>query len=298
MNNSSELDSSRLWMAAIKIPMYSVAVMPIVLGTAIAFADTGTYNLLYTLIFLIAGVLILAWENLTNDVFDADTGIDVNKHHSVVNLTQKKALVFWLANGCLALGLGGISFICWQQQDWTVLELIGACCALGYIYQGPPFRLGYQGLGEILCFFAFGPLAISAVYYSQTQTFSTSSLWLSGLLGLSTSMVLFCSHFHQVEDDIAAGKKSPIVRLGTKTGAQLLVFSLVLFFTLACIFIYVGYLPPTATAIFVSAIPAYQLAEQMLNHHGEPALIKDSKFTAINFHFTSGLLLAIVLWLR
>lgn len=37
---------------------------------------------------------------------------------------------------------------------------------------------------------------------------------LSLLLGLSTMIILFCSHFHQVEGDRAAGKMSPLVRWG------------------------------------------------------------------------------------
>ena len=40
------------------------------------------------------------------------------------------------------------------------------------------------------------------------------------LVGLTTTSVLFCSHFHQVEGDIAAGKMSPLVRLGTRGGYE------------------------------------------------------------------------------
>jgi len=36
---------------------------------------------------------ILAWMNLSNDVFDAETGIDKNKAHSLVNLTGNKPLI-------------------------------------------------------------------------------------------------------------------------------------------------------------------------------------------------------------
>jgi 1,4-dihydroxy-2-naphthoate octaprenyltransferase len=37
---------------------------------------------------LLAAILLLLWENLSNDLFDADTGVDaVGKPHSVVNLT-------------------------------------------------------------------------------------------------------------------------------------------------------------------------------------------------------------------
>lgn len=50
---------------------------------------------------------------------------------------------------------------------------------------------------------------------------SASAAMASVLVGLTTATILFCSHFHQMAGDKAAGKKSPIVRLGsTKRGLQ------------------------------------------------------------------------------
>jgi 1,4-dihydroxy-2-naphthoate octaprenyltransferase len=67
--------------------MYSVAIMPIWVGTAVAVFETSTINWSIFTTFITAAILILAWENLLNDVFDSETGIDKNKHHSLVNLT-------------------------------------------------------------------------------------------------------------------------------------------------------------------------------------------------------------------
>ena len=157
-----EPTNRKLWYAAIKPPMYSVAVMPIWVGSAVAYAETRHFNVPIFITFLVAAILILAWENLSNDVFDSETGVDVNKRNSLVNITGNKALIFWIGNLCLALGLGGIGTIAFWQADLTVIGLILLCCAIGYVYQGPPFRLSYQGVGEILCFFAFGPIACAA----------------------------------------------------------------------------------------------------------------------------------------
>src|SRR5919202_6623909 len=170
-----EKSNSKLWLAAIKPPMYSVAIIPVWVGTAVAFAETGSINGAIFSIVLMSAILIVAWINLSNDVFDSETGIDENKAHSVVNLTGNKSLIFWLSNLFLAAGIFGIFAIAWGQQDFTVIALILVCCALGYSYQGPPFRLGYQGLGEIICFVTFGPMAVAAAYYSQTQTWSATN---------------------------------------------------------------------------------------------------------------------------
>lgn len=290
---SLSVTNRKLWLAALKPPMYSVAVIPIWVGSAIAWADQQQFNRLIFWTFLWAAIFIIAWLNLTNDVFDADTGIDVNKAHSLVNLTHNRTLVFWLANLFLGLGCLGIIAISWWQQDLTILGLIILSCFLGYTYQGPPFRLGYQGLGEIICFFTFGPLAVSAAYYSQAQSWSFHSLAASVIVGLTTSLILFCSHFHQVKDDLAAGKQSPIARLGTKRGAQLLPWICGVTLGLIVIFIGLGFFAPGAALTLASLPLAINLCRQVFQCHDQPEKVKNAKFIAVGFHFVSGMLLGI-----
>jgi len=285
--------NTKLWMAAIKPPMYSVAIMPIWVGTAVAFAETKIIHggVFYT--FLTAAIFILAWENLSNDVFDAETGIDKNKDHSLVNLTGNKTLIFWLGNLFLGLGLLEILAIAWWQQDITVIGLILLCCALGYSYQGPPFRLGYQGLGEIICFFCFGPLGVAAAYYSQTQTWSKSSLAASVIVGIATSLILFCSHFHQVKDDLAAGKRSPIVRLGTPTAARLLSWFSGSIYVLTALFVILGIFPIWTLLSWASLPFAIKLCRHVKQYHNQPEKVSNSKFIAVAVHFWNCLLLGL-----
>ncbi|MEL6927709.1 MAG: 2-carboxy-1,4-naphthoquinone phytyltransferase [Cyanobacteria bacterium J06600_6] len=291
MTTKQVTQKNRLWLAAIKPPIYSVAIVPIAVGTAVAFAATGIFNAQSCFTFLGSAILIIAWLNLSNDVFDADTGIDVNKAHSVVNLTGNKTLVFWVANFCLAAGIAGIIFLSWWQQDPTVIAVVLLCCFLGYTYQGPPFRLGYQGLGEIICFFTFGPGAVSAAYYAQAQSFSRASFAISAIVGISTSIILFCSHFHQVEDDLAAGKRSPIVRLGTANGAKVLACATGSVYVLTAILIVIGILSSLCWIVFASLPFAYQLVAHVNQNHALPQQVSNSKFIAINFYLSSSLLL-------
>lgn len=283
----------KLWLAALKPPMYSVAIVPISVGSAVAVEESQTFKAGIFLTFLISAILIIAWLNLSNDVFDAETGIDINKAHSVVNLTGNKSLIFWLSNLLLVTGILGIFAITWWQQDWTVLGVILLACALGYSYQGPPFRLGYQGLGEIICFFTFGPLAISAAYYSQVKSFSYTAIAASIIIGISTSIILFCSHFHQVEDDLAAGKRSPIVRLGTARGVGVLAWSTASLYLLSALFVGLGIFPPAALLIFLSLPFGYQLVNHVRKYHSDRDQVSNCKFIAVNLHFVSGLLLAL-----
>ena len=291
------LTGRKLWWAAIKPPMYSVAVMPIWIGSAIAYSETGRFNFASFSMFLGSAILILAWENLSNDVFDAETGVDVNKFNSVVNITGRKSLIFWISNFCLLIGLMGIGSIAWAQHDWTVIGLIVACCAIGYVYQGPPFRLSYKGLGEVLCFFAFGPLAMSASYYSQTQTYSGENLAASVVVGAVTSLILFCSHFNQVKDDALMGKRSPVVRLGSERSAKLLpwicgaVYGAIVLGVITMLF-------PVWTLAALGSVPvARQLCTTILTYYNQPHKLVFCRLIAVKMHFWCGLLFGAGFWM-
>jgi 1,4-dihydroxy-2-naphthoate octaprenyltransferase len=230
---------------------------------------------------------------LSNDVFDSETGVDVNKANSLVNLTGNKPLIFWLSVFCLLLGLLGIAAIAFWQQDLTVIGIILLCCFLGYIYQGPPFRLSYQGVGEIICFFAFGPLAFAAAYYSQTKSWSVTNFAASIIVGIATSLILFCSHFNQVNDDAAVGKKSPVVRLGSKRSAQLLPWICGSLYGLTLLFVILRIFPVWSLLILGSLPFAIKLCRFISSHYHQPEKLTYCRFIAVALHFWSGLLLGL-----
>lgn len=287
----------KLWLAAIKPPMYTVAIIPITVGSTVAYAQTQSIDLNILGTFLLSAIAIIAWLNISNDVFDSDTGIDINKAESVVNLTGNRNLMFWLGNVFLVLGILGIATISWWQQDINVVAIVLLSCFLGYTYQGPPFRLGYHGLGEIICTICFGPLAVSAAYYSQTQSWSIANLTASLIIGISTSLILFCSHFHQVKDDLAAGKLSPIVRMGTKMGARVLEWSTVSIYVLTA-FGVIAHMFPVATLLVFFSLPlAIKLTNFVSEYHDRPDRVRTCKYLAVRLQFVSGVLLALGFYL-
>ena len=287
-----------MWKAAIKWPMYSVAVMPVLLAAGWRAGAGELVRVDQLLLFLVAAVLLLAWENLANDVFDADTGVDTHgKPHSVVNLTGRRDRVAWLANAALLIGLLLMAVVALRSSS-AVLWLVLACCGIGYAYQGPPLRLGYRGLGEPLCWIAFGPLATAAALVALAPAADTGLPWRVALqLGsgpaLATTLVLFCSHFHQVEEDAAHGKRSPVVRLGTGSAAALIPWFVAGALALQWAPVLVGQWPLTALLSAAGLPPARQLIALLQRHHREPERIIGSKFLALRFQALSGLGLAV-----
>ncbi len=285
----------QLWKEAIKWPLYSVAVMPVVLAAGWKLSREESIPLENLIGFLIASVFLLLWENLTNDLFDADTGIDaVNKPHSVVALMGGKQPVRRLAYLALFIGL---SIIIWLalNSNLEVLFLVLGSCLLGYLYQGPPFRLGYQGLGEPLCWLAFGPLATAAALsaLSTSEGGFDINLGTATLLGagpaLATTLVLFCSHFHQITEDAAHGKRSPLVLLGTRRASKVIPWLVGITFSLEWIPIFFGNWPPSSFLGIIGLPPAIKLIHLVNHHHNNPKLISKSKFLALRFQALNGL---------
>ena len=143
----------RLWIAAVKLPMYTVAVIPLAVGAALGYGSTGVF-MQETFMELLAGsVMVLGWLNLSNDGYDAETGVDANKSESVVNLTKNKEGVLALAWALLAAGVGVLVHALSSTSNGTIcLALLAAAISCGWAYQCPPLRLSYRGLGEALCF--------------------------------------------------------------------------------------------------------------------------------------------------
>jgi 2-carboxy-1,4-naphthoquinone phytyltransferase len=292
-------DRGRLWRAAVKWPMYAVAVMPVLLAAGWRLGQGLALRPDQLLLFLLAAVLLLAWENLANDVFDADTGVDTHgKPHSVVNLTGRRDRVLALANGCLLLGLALMALVALRSSA-VVLLLVLLCCGLGYLYQGPPFRLGYRGLGEPLCWLAFGPCATAAALLALAPAGESAggvpwgpALVLGSGPAVATTLVLFCSHFHQVDEDAVHGKRSPVVRLGSQRAAALVPWFVATALALQWAPVLLGWWPPTALLGAIGLPPARALIRLLGEEHHQPARIVGSKFLALRFQALNGLGLA------
>ena len=287
-------DRRQLWKAAIKWPMYSVAAMPVLLAAGWHFGRSGSLRWSQLLGFLVAAILLLLWENLSNDLFDAETGVDATgKPHSVVNLTGRSDWVAQLSLAALGLGLVLMIGLAWFSSA-AVFGLVLLCCGLGYLYQGPPFRLGYRGLGEPLCWLAFGPCATAAALLVLQPQGATEVPWSTAwLLGagpaLATTLVLFCSHFHQVEEDEAHGKRSPVVRLGTQRAAALVSWWVAATLALEWVPLLFGVWSPAVLLSGLGLPAAVQLICLLQRHHDHPDRISGSKFLALRFQLFNGL---------
>ncbi|XP_042007580.1 2-carboxy-1,4-naphthoquinone phytyltransferase, chloroplastic-like [Salvia splendens] len=292
-----DISKATLIWRAIKLPMYTVALIPIAVGSAAAYLETGQYFVNRFLRLCVSSACIIAWLNLSNDVYDFDTGADKNKKESVVNLAGSRTGTHVVAWILLALGFAGLSWVSVEAGSLRSIMLLSYAIICGYVYQCPPFRLSYLGLGEPLCFAAFGPFATTAFYLLQS---STKQLPISGavvassiLVGITTSLILFCSHFHQIEDDKAVGKFSPLVRLGTEGGAKVVKLTVVVLYLLLFILGLTQTLPFSSVVLCGLTLPVANMAVSFVDkYHKDKAKIFMAKYYCVRFHTAFGAALA------
>jgi len=105
--------------------------------------------------------------------------------------------------------------------------------------------------------------------------------------------VLFCSHFHQVEEDAAHGKRSPVVRLGTARAAAVVPWLVAGSLALQWLPVLQRQWPATALLSLIGLPAAAQLIRLLRQHHHQPERVMGSKFLALRFQALSGLGLAV-----
>ncbi|XP_024021711.1 2-carboxy-1,4-naphthoquinone phytyltransferase, chloroplastic isoform X2 [Morus notabilis] len=298
-DKEEDIPKATLIWRAIKLPIYSVALVPLTVGSAAAFFQTGIFSSGRYFVVLVSSVFIITWLNLSNDVYDFDTGADKNKKESVVNLIGSRTGTLVAACLLLALGFMLLTWTSIQAGNKRAILLLACAITCGYIYQCPPFRLSYQGLGEPLCFSAFGPFATSAFYLLQSSTsgigqpLTGSILSASLLVGFTTTLILFCSHFHQTEGDLAVGKLSPLVRIGTERGAQVVKLAITALYLLTFGFGLSSKLPFTCILLCAFTLPMARLVVSYVEeNHKDKQKIFMAKYYCVRLHTVFGAALA------
>ena len=166
---------------------------------------------------LVCAVLIQVATNFANDLLDFEKGADTEARLGPKRITQaglaspaamRRGIVTVLALTFLC-GL----YLVWRG-GWPILVVGLVSVAAGLLYTGGPRPLGYMGLGDVLVFVFFGPVAVAGTYYVQALTVNPTVV-VAGLgPGLISVAMLAVNNLRDTDEDHRAGKKTLAVRFG------------------------------------------------------------------------------------
>ncbi len=209
--------SIRTWVMATRPKTLTAAIVPIGVGTALAFAIHGKIQPFMSLFAFFSSVFIQIGTNFINDAMDFKKGADTQDRLGPQRVTQSGLLspqqVWWGGIFCfLIAALLALPLV--YEGGWPIL-LIGVFSLLaGYAYTGGPYPLAYVGLGDIFVLIFFGWVAVSGIYYLNTGSFDGSA-GVAGLqIGLLATVLIAINNFRDYLTDRVASKRTLVVRFG------------------------------------------------------------------------------------
>jgi 1,4-dihydroxy-2-naphthoate octaprenyltransferase len=207
----------RIWFMAARVRTLPAAVAPVLVGTALAVAETDHLRAGAFVAALLGAIFIQVGTNLSNDYSDARRGADTEDRLGPVRVTAgglvppRQVLIATYVSFGLAV-LCGVYLV--AVAGWVIL-LIGAASILaGVLYTGGPRPYGYEGLGELFVFLFFGVVAVTGSHYAQTEDLTWEAFALAVPVGLLASAILVVNNVRDLETDRRAGKRTLAVRLG------------------------------------------------------------------------------------
>ena len=201
--------------------------MPVVLGSFAAHWHAGVFALDRFLLTLAGVLCVHLGANVANDYYDYVTGADTMNpdptpfsggsrviQDGLVSARASLLLSIGFLTAGFAMGLVLNSMV--PGNRVILMGLAGIMC--GLLYSAVPAKLSYRGLGEVVIFIAFGPLAVMGSYLCQTGDLDLFAFLVSIPGGLLVLAILLVNEVLDFEWDGRAGKRTLAVRLG-KDGA-------------------------------------------------------------------------------
>ncbi|WJW75971.1 1,4-dihydroxy-2-naphthoate polyprenyltransferase [Thiohalobacter sp. IOR34] len=225
----------KIWLLAIRPKTLSLAVTPVLVGTALAWAEQRAFAWGPLLAALGAALLIQAGTNLHNDAADFERGADGPDRLGPRRVTAEG----WLSPARVRMGahlsfaaalLLGAYLV--RVGGWPILLLGLVSLAAGYAYTGGPKPIAYTPLGELFVLLFFGIAAVAGSSYLQTYSVSAHALLAGGAVGLIAAAVLLVNNYRDLETDRRAGKHTLAVTLGRPSVRLLYALLLLLPFAL------------------------------------------------------------------
>jgi 1,4-dihydroxy-2-naphthoate octaprenyltransferase len=204
------------WILAARPRTLGAAVVPVLAGTALAFA-ARSLDPLTTILILACAVLIQIATNYFNDAIDHAKGADSAARIGPTRVTSAGMLAprAVMRGGAVCLAMAVLlSVPLVLHGGWPIVVIGLFSLFFAYAYTGGPFPLAYLGLGEIFVVLFFGIIAVAGTFYLNTLAWSWESV-LAGLqIGLHASVLLAVNNLRDIESDHAAGKRTLAARFG------------------------------------------------------------------------------------
>ena len=266
-------DAVSKWLVITRAAVFSMTVTSGLIGGLLAvggerLAQIGggaiggpfTVNYGFLALAVIGLVVAHAANNMINDYFDLEGGIDTDDYvraqyapHPILSgwVTKRQlATAILIAN---AIDLAILLFLMSQRGPAVALFALGGLF-VSVFYVAPPIRLKWHGLGEPGVFIVWGPLMVVGTFFVATGQIP-GWVWIASLpYAILVTTVLFGKHIDKIDADTAKGVRTMPVILGERRARQVAQALMIAFYPIVLGAAAVGWIGPWV-ALVVLGIP-------------------------------------------
>ncbi|HUP83720.1 MAG TPA: prenyltransferase [Candidatus Limnocylindria bacterium] len=271
------LDTIGKWLVMTRAAVFPMTLWSGTIGALLAVEQARIFgniaiDWLGVVLAVVGIVLAHAANNLINDYFDQQQGIDSEGYVRAL-YAPHPVLSGWitragLRNAILALtAIDGVIMIALALRNPQPLLLVGFALAglfLSVFYVAPPFSLKRRGLGELDVFLTWGPLMIGGTYLVATGTIPLWVIVFSMPYALLVTSVLFGKHIDKIVPDTALGIRTLPVILGEPLARRTGQILMIAFYPLLAGAVLAGWVGPWVL-LGVLAIPELVRALRFFN---------------------------------
>ena len=211
----TELAQPREWLAGTRPRTLPAAVVPVLIGTGVAFGY-GKFSAWRAVLALVVALFLQIGVNYANDYSDGIRGSDEQR----VGPTRLVAAGLVPARQVLAAAFACFFCACVAGlvlaifTSWWLILVGAAAVGAAWFYTGGSRPYGYRGLGEVAVFAFFGLAAVAGTAYVQMGRLSWLGLIAALPAGLLSCALLMINNLRDIGSDADVGKRTLAVRLG------------------------------------------------------------------------------------
>ena len=284
----------RLWWALARPFTLTAAVVPVLVGTALA-AAYGDVRWLPFLAMLVASALIQVGTNMFNEYFDYRRGIDhvssVGIAGAIVTGAMGQGLVLVGALAAFAVALGcGVYLI--AVAGWPMLVGGAASALAAFVYSGGPKPVSSTPFGEAEVSVFMGPVIVGLAYFAQLERLTWEAVVVSLPVSCLVAAILLANNIRDIDGDATAGRRTLPIVLGRERGLR--VYGALLFgaYALLLAAVALGAAPPPAVVAMITLPLVRQPLALFRQFRDPPQLHPAVRGTAL-LHARFGLLYAV-----
>jgi 1,4-dihydroxy-2-naphthoate octaprenyltransferase len=228
LSSDKKMDTVSKWLIITRAAVFSMTLTSGLIGGLLAAALADQVNWLNFFLALLGLALAHASNNMINDFFDQQSGVDTDEYaralyapHPVLSgLISERGLrtAIMITNAIDA----AIMIYLLLQTGWLVLVFALLGLFVSVFYVAPPIKLKHRGLGEPGVFVVWGPLMIGGTYFVTAGELPPLGVWLASIpYALVVTTVLIGKHIDKLEADREKGIRTLPVILGEKASLWL-----------------------------------------------------------------------------